>query len=148
MFTLVRPNLNAGSAYAPATVADALGVEPATLDDWLSRGALDLPVLILPDGSRRIPDSAVLHYMRARNTSVDALPSLGTWGDGHPLAPTAGLIAPNRFYTPSATAMVLGMSDKGLQEWRRDGRGPKVTHLGKLPRYRRRHILDVLNHAS
>ncbi len=53
-------------AYAPATAARHLGVDPSTLDTWLYEGHLDLGVFLLPNGERRIPGSRLLDAVNGR----------------------------------------------------------------------------------
>lgn len=58
-----------------------------------------------------------------------------------------GTIQADYLYTVGETAVILRLSRRTLERWRRDGRGPKVTRLwdGGRPLYRGKHILEALD---
>lgn len=111
-----RASIHSGVAYAPATVADALGISAEDFDDWLANEKIDLPVLRFPDGSRRIPGDAVLQLMGSSGKA------------NHPLAGTDGKIAADVLYTPDQAATILGIAWKRRSRRRNWGpNGPKAV---------------------
>jgi hypothetical protein len=48
--------------------------------------------------------------------------------------------APHDLLSQAAAARYLGVSVSSLERWRAQGIGPKVTWIGRRPKYRRRDL--------
>ena len=49
--------------------------------------------------------------------------------------------SPDQMLTPNYLADLLMVSPRTLETWRADGRGPNVTRIASMPRYRYRDVL-------
>ena len=65
----------------------------------------------------------------------------------NPLNQTDGRIALDQLYTPAETAMILGIACKTLAMYRLEGRGPRVTQMGR-PRYRGSDLLAYIEEMA
>ncbi len=51
-------------------------------------------------------------------------------------------VSPDQFLTPQDLAGLFAVSTRTLEAWRKDGRGPRVTRIAKMPRYRYRDVIE------